>query len=179
MSTGYSQAELDQLWREMDEAVPPMPTPADKKTAPRIAAMRAAGTDLGAAFNFGFKDGRSMVLFFNCVIAKEFAGAINAAVQAYGWQKRGVVYAPSEHLALPMPSDLTTDISVVSLSTYGTPSGILANFYLPHLAERGETALFYFPRQAAMEYLHYIFQAGETATWWDPDFELIPGKELI
>jgi hypothetical protein len=179
VSTGYSQAQLDQLWHEMDSALPPLPTAADKKTAPRITAMCAAGTELGAVFNFGFKDGQSLVMFFNCVAAKELAGAINAAVQAYGWQKRGLVYAPSDHLAMPTRNDFESAISVVSLSTYGTASGILANFYMPQYGDSGATMMFYFPRQAAMEFLHYVFQAGETAIWWGTDFELIPGKELI
>jgi hypothetical protein len=174
VSTGYTQPQLDQLWQEMDGTLPPLPTSADKSSAPRVAAMRCAGTELGAIFNIGFKTGTSLVIFFNCVVAKEFAAAINAAGQAYGWQKRGMVPAPSAHLAYPEPDDLATAIKVTSLSTYGMPSGVLANFHMPEYGDAGATLVFFFPRPAAMELLTYIYQAGELGKWWDRDFELIP-----
>ena len=175
MGSGYTRDQLAQLWREVEENVPPLPTDADKKDAPRVVAMRAAGTDLGIVFNFEFKNGDTLVMLFNVVIAKEFAGAINSASQAFGWHKKGMVPAPSEHLKQPTPDDLPSALQVSSLSTYGIPSGILVNLYMPQYGESGATMVFHFPRQAALEVLTYVIRAAEVANWWTPgDFEIIP-----
>lgn len=178
MSTGYSQAQLADLWQEMEVHLPPMPTETEKPAAPRITAMLCAGTELGTVFNLGFKDRKSLVMFFNCAIAKELAGAINHASQHYGWSKKGMTPAPSSHLTYPVPEDLASAIAVTSLSTNALPGGMLVNFYMPQYGESGATMVFYFPRQAAMEFMTYVVQAGEQAQWWDSDFELIPGRGL-
>lgn len=65
-----------------------------------------------------------------------------------------------------------------SLPTNALPGGMLVNFYMPQYGESGATMVFYFPRQAAMEFMTYIVQAGEQTKWWDSDFELIPGRGL-
>ena len=173
MATGYTQDQLDQLERDMVAQTPPLPTPADKKVAKRVIAMRAAGTELGAVFNFGFKGGWTLVFYLNCVVAKELAGAINQANLAYGWAKRGLEPADAEHLDWPTPEDLGSAFTVTSLSTDSTRGGTLVNFYISQRGEGDATMIFYFPVRAALEVLTTVAGVAKTAGWWNPaDFEL-------
>lgn len=117
MATGWTQEQLNYLKREMEENAPPIPNKADRKCAPGVAAMRAAGTDLGIIFNFGFKNGQFLHMAFNCVVAKELAGAINSTGRILGWQKKGLKPVAANHLAYPKPEELDVAVRVASLAT--------------------------------------------------------------
>lgn len=178
MATGWTQEQLNYLRREMEENAPPIPTKADKKNASRVTAMRASGTELGVVFNFGFKAGKSLLMAFNCVVAREFAGAINETGRILGWQKRGLSPAPAEHLLFPRPEDLESAIKVAALATDSTAGGITANFYVPEYGAAPGTVPIFFPVKAALEVLTTVASAADAADWWatDGSFELIPLK---
>jgi hypothetical protein len=178
MPTGWSQEQLNYLTREMEDNVPPIPTRALKKGAPRVTAMRAAGTELGMIFNFGLKDGKSIQVAFNCVVAKEFAGAINETGQILGWQKKGLLPAPADHLPFPKPGELPLAVRVASLATDSTADGILASFYAPEFAAGNGTFTLFFPVRAALEMLISITNAAEAARWWTADYELLARVRL-
>lgn len=175
MATGYSREQLIELERELDENTPTIPTNSDKLKAPRVAALKAAGTDVGILFAFQLKGGTLLHVFLNCVVAKEFAAAVNLGDQAYQWRQRGLKPAPNGSVPNPLPDDLSTALNVLAFSTYSAPAGILANIYLPE----GDTMLLFFPVGAALEIRACIATAGMSGKWWDSaTFELIPRHVL-
>lgn len=163
--------------REMQENVPPVPAQALQKRAPRVTAMRAAGTDLGILFNFGFKDGKQLQMAFNCIVAKEFARAINERGALLDWQQKGAKPAPADHLTSPQPNELGDAVKVVSLATNFTPSGILAAFFAPEFAAGNGTFTLFFPVKAAIEVLASVASAADGAKWWGADFKLLPWSD--
>lgn len=174
MATGFTREELVALDQEMVANVPALPKERDKHAAPRVTAMRAAGTEKGAVFNLGFKGTKSLIVELNCVVAKEFAGAVNQAGMAYGWQRLNTVPAPSDHLSDPTIEDLPTAVRVTSLATKASPAGVLANFFMPDYGEAGTAMVFYFPRPMALEMMAYVVRAAQSANWWTQDYEFIP-----
>jgi hypothetical protein len=172
MATGYTQHELDTLLAIMDESVPPVPTSKEKHDAPRVTAMRAAGTDKGAIFNIETKGGMTEIFWFNCWTAKGLAGAISFASRTYGWVIRGLVPQSSDHLKAPERTDIATE--VLSSASLGDRSGILVRLAVGQPIRH---KLLFFPTRAALELVLAVAQGGNTAGWWDEDFELIPSQE--
>jgi hypothetical protein len=178
MATGYTAEQLNELWREMEDHIPPIPTRADKREAPTVTTLTAAGTEFGVLFNFGFDSDRSQMMFFNCCAAKELAGALNNAARTYKWDKQKLGPLPSGRLAFPDPDDLGRAIPVTSLSTDSTASGVLVNFYMPDYRGSATTMVARLPPQAAWQVVATVLAAANTAQWWTPDFELIPAHAV-
>jgi len=176
MATGYTSEQLNQLWREMEDHIPPIPTRADKRDAPTVTALTAAGTEFGVLFNFGFDSDRSRMMFFNCCAAKELAGALNSAARTYKWNKQKLGPLPSGRLAFPGPDDLGPAIPVTSLSTDSTAKGVSVNFYMPDFRGSAVTMFVLFPPQAAWQVVATVVSAANSALWWTPDLELIPAN---
>jgi hypothetical protein len=178
MATGYTSEQLNALWREMEDHIPPIPTRADKREAPFVIALTAAGTEFGVLFHFAFDSDRSQLMFLNCQAAKEFAGALNAAARTYGWDKKKLGPLPSGRLAFPTPDDLGPATPVTSLSTDSTAKGVAVNFYMPDYRGSAITMIVFFPPIAAWQVVAMVVAAANTANWWKPDFELIPADTL-
>jgi hypothetical protein len=174
MATGYTQVELDVLSAIMDRMVPPVPTHKEKRAAPRVTAMRAAGTHKGAVFNIQVRGRGSEIFWFNCWTAKEMAGAISFTSQTYGWANRGLIAKPCDHLKAPKITDIETATEVLSLSTLGESSGILVRLAV---GSPVTYRLLYFPARSGLEFALAVARGGNTAGWWDADFELIPSRE--
>lgn len=178
MATDYTQAQLDELWREMEEHIPPIPTRADKRDAPTVNALTAAGTEFGVLFYFGFESGISQMMFLNCHAAKELAGALNNTARTYGWDKLKLGPLPSGPLAFPSPDDLKPAIPVTSLSTDSTAKGALVNFYSPDYLGSAITLFVFFPPIAAWQVVATVVAAANTDEWWTPELELIPADTV-
>jgi hypothetical protein len=174
MATGWTQAELDALCALMEALTPEVPCDADKHRAARVTAMRVAGTEKGLLFNFEMKGGHTDLFWLNCWVAKELAGAINVANQAYGWLKRGLSPAPSQHLRPPTTDDLPDGADVISLATLAEPGGMLVRLVIERQPQH---RLMFFPVKACLEILSAVGQGGNAAGWWGSDFELIPRRE--
>jgi hypothetical protein len=178
MATGYTQDQLDELWREMEEHIPPIPTRADKKDAPIVTALTAAGTEFGILFNFGFESDPPQMMFFNCSAARELAGAMNNAARTYKWHEKKLGPLPSGHLENPTPDDLGPATPVTSLSTDSTASGVAVNFYMPVYRGSATTMVVFFSAQAAWQVVASVLSAANTANWFTPDLELIPADTV-
>jgi hypothetical protein len=178
MATGYTQDQLDELWREMEEHIPPIPTGADKRRAPTVNTLTAAGTEFGVLFNFGFESGKSQMMFLNCQAAKELAGALNNAARNYKWDKMELGPLPSGRLAFPDPDDLGLATLVTSLSTDSTPKGVGVNFYMPDYRGSPINMIVFFPPIAAWQVVATVLAAANTAKWFTQDLELIPADTL-
>jgi hypothetical protein len=178
MATGYTREQLDELWREMEEHIPPIPTRADKREAPTVTALTAAGTEHGILFNFGFNSDRSQMMLFNCHAAMEFSRALNEAARAYKWDRQRLGPLPSGRLVNPAPDDLGAAIPVTSLSTSSTAKGVLVNFFMPDYKGSATTVVVFFPPIAAWQVGANVLYAGNNGEWWGPDLELIPAQWL-
>jgi len=178
MATGYTAEQLNGLWREMEDHVPPIPTRADKRVAPTVSALTAAGTEFGVLFNFGFDSDRSQMMFFNCCCAKELAGALNHAARTYKWNKAKLGPLPSGRLESPTQEDIGLAMTVTSLSTDATASGVLVNFYMPTFRGSATTMVVSFLPQAAWQVVATVVTAANTGLWWTPDLELIPANAV-
>lgn len=174
MATGWTRAQLDELAAIMESATPPPPSKYDKWEAVRISAARAAGTDKGALFIFEAGNGSKAIYWLHCWVAKELAGAINIASQNYGWWKRKFLPDPDENLRYPQPDDLSLAGEDISLSTYADPGGIIVRFAV---GENATPHTMFFPVRTALETMRSITTGGESAGWWDKDFELIPSRD--
>lgn len=172
---GFTPDELIQLERNMEEHRPPLPTESDQFDAPRVSAMRVAKAEQGIVFNFGFEGGRSLMMAFNCVTATELVGVIDLASRICGWRKRVLLSSPGDYLEYPAP-DLESAFQITSLSAATLPGGLLANFYVPVCGKAGATMMFYFPRQAALEVMNCIIDAGEVGKWWESDLLKLTAK---
>ena len=102
------------------------------------------------------------------------AGAISFASQTYGWANRGLTAKHSDHLKCPEITDIATATEVLSLSTLGESSGILVRLTA---AQPIKHRLLYFSARSALEFALAVARGGNTAGWWDADFELIPSRE--
>ena len=174
MATGYTKDELDLLLHIMENEEPPVPEDDEKRVAPKVKALKGAGTDKGAVFNIDITRSGTELFWFNCWVAKELAGAISYASQTYGWGKRDLSPKPSGHLRIPERSEVTIATEVLSLSALGDSNGILVRLAV---GQPIKYRLLFFPAHVALEIALAIVQGGKVAEWWGPDFELIPNLE--
>lgn len=169
MSTGYTAAQLDELWQVMLRQAPTLPSAAVLKSAPQIKRVATAGTEVGMLLRLSLKDRAKPVTFFlNCAVALELMFGINrAALEAKWWDQ------PETSNAKPLPDlqreDLDSSRAVVSLMTASEPNGLFVIF-----SDRTTPFTFYIPRRFAAELLSLINGVGEKAQWWDKNFQLLP-----
>lgn len=76
MTTGYTQADLDELDRLMMDRAPPPPTLADLKNSPSVTTVAWNGSYTGILLQLQFQAGQAMVLHLNCVVALELMHGI-------------------------------------------------------------------------------------------------------
>jgi hypothetical protein len=174
MATGYTQAELDALLLILEDTVPQVPSKKDKRDAEHVTAMRFAGTDKGLLANFETKGGKQEIYWLNCWVAKEMAAALRAASRAFDWPKSVLAPKQEQHLIQPKPAHLASAIGVNSLSTSADAGGVLVRFAVGH---RVRHVTLYLPAAKAHQLMLAIVQVGQTAAWWDEDFDLIPTRE--
>jgi hypothetical protein len=60
--------------------------------------------------------------------ADGLAAAVNFLSEFYGWSQREFKPAPSDHLKASVIEDLAGAAEVLSLSTFGAPTGVLVRF---------------------------------------------------
>jgi hypothetical protein len=167
MSTGYTETQLQECRDEAIRLASAHPTHADLKTAPELRRVAMAGTEVGALVRMALKNqSKTLIFFLNPVIALLMI-ALNQAGMNFKWWSE-----PQPSDAKPLPDlerhDLEKAKRVVSITTASEPNGLLVRF------AGGGTFTFYIPRRFAAEIVTVLNGIGETATWWDQDFRLLP-----
>jgi hypothetical protein len=172
MTTGYTQAELEELQRILVERAPASLTPEDLKLAPHVLAATWAGSYTGFLLNLQFQAQQSLMFQLNCVVALELMIGISEAAVKFGWWTNEPQHKPDDRLPLLDTEQDATALPMSSLTTGAAPNGILVNF------GDGETANFRFllTRSVARQVFATINFAGETAGWWDKEFVLQPAR---
>jgi hypothetical protein len=112
-----------------------------------------------------------MLFHLNCVVALELMFGISEAIVNCGWGDVAPEHK-DEHLSLLDTERDGRAWNVASLTTGASPEGLLVNF------GDGEAAnvRFFLPRSVARNVLLAINSAGETAGWWDKEFNLQPAQ---
>jgi hypothetical protein len=180
MATGYTHAELNALAHLMDEAAPPIPTEDEKQLTAIVLAMRAAGTEKGILLNLESNERGQELFWLNCWVAKELVSAIESGNMHFGWSRFGLLGGSDDCLLEPKISDLTTAAHVISLATWGEPSGIRIRFVIDRWSQTDlpvKDIVLFLPIQAALEAMDIVTQCAKIAGWCSGDFELIPSRE--
>ena len=172
MTTGYTQAELDNLQRIMEERAPALSTPEDLKSAPHVLSATWAGSYTGVLLNLQFQAGQSMLFHLNCVVASELMFGISEAMVNCGWEDIAPEDA-DQQLSLLDTEREGKALNAISLTTGASPDGLLVNL---GDGEVGNVR-FFLPRSVARQVLLAITTAGETAGWWDKEFTLQPARQ--
>jgi hypothetical protein len=168
MTTGYTHSQIQEFIDAAANNAPPHPTSADLRTAPVIARVATAGTELGALLRLALKDRKKQVTFFlNPYIALELMLGINEAAVRFNWWER---LEGSKTKPLPdlVREDLKKAIHVVSIATSSEPNGLLIRF------AGLEPFTFYMPRKFSADMVALLRNIGDIATWWDQNFVLLP-----
>ena len=169
MTTSYTRGQLDALEHAMLDKAPALPEAEDLNRAYCVAAVLMAGSDAGLVLNIGITHkNKPVFIFMNCVVTRELFLAIHGAADEV-WPRDKVNFIGGGTLAPPSPDDMNAAADVISLTTTATPVGMLVN-----LRGADETFAIYLPRAIALEIFEGIRIAGERASWWDGDFELLP-----
>jgi hypothetical protein len=173
MTTGYTQADLDELHRLMMDRAPPTPTLDQLKTSPSVTAAAWDGSYTGLLLQLQFQAGQCVVLNLNCVVALELMLGINEAAETYGWWDAKPAGQVDED-ALPIYSTDHDDtaMAVFTLATGATNDGILITFG----ESEGNTITVFMPRSVARGVVISVMGIGETAGWWNDEFELLPAR---
>jgi hypothetical protein len=85
MTTGYTQAELDNLQRIMEERAPTLSTADDLKSAPHVLSATWAASYTGVLLNLQFQAQQSVLFNLNCVVALELMLGIGEAMVNSKW----------------------------------------------------------------------------------------------
>ncbi len=173
MTTGYTQADLDELHRLMMDRAPPPPTLDQLKTSPSVTAAAWDGSYTGLLLQLQFQAGQSMVLNLNCVVATELMHGINDAAMKYGWWD-AMPAGQADEDALPIYSTDHDDtaMAVFTLATGATNDGVLITFG----EDKDHTITVFLPRSVARGVVVSIMGIGETAGWWNDEFALLPAQ---
>ena len=111
---------------------------------------------------------KPQTFFLNCVVALELMFGINRAAMEGNWWE-----APETSEAKPLPDlqrdDLEGSHSIISLLTASEPKGLFVIF-----SDGAKTFPLYIPRRFAADLIAVINDIGETAQWWDQNFQLLP-----
>jgi len=168
MTTGYTHSQIQEFLDAAAGKAPPHPTSADLKTAPVIARIAMAGTELGALLRLALKDRKRPATFFlNPYIALELMLGINEAAVRFNWWER-IEGSKTKPLPDLTREDLEQALYVLSIVTSSEPNGLLVRF-----ASR-EPFTFYMPRKFSADMASMLKNIGDTATWWDENFVLMP-----
>ena len=168
MTTGYTHSQIQEFIDAAASNAPPHPTHRDLQTAPVLSRVAMVGTDVGAAVRIALKERSKPVTFFlNPYIAVELIIGLNeAGINFKWWDKQDASKAK------PLPElqreDVETALRVVSITTASEPNGLLIRF------AAGDPFTFYLPRKFAAEFAMMLKRIGDTATWWDENFVLLP-----
>jgi hypothetical protein len=173
MTTGYAQADLDELHRLMMDRAPPTPTLVDLKTSPSVTVVAWNGSYTGILLQLQFQAGQAMVLHLNCVVALELMLAMNEAAEKYGWWD-AMPAGQAEEDALPIYSTDHDDkaMAVFTLATGAMNDGMLISFG----AGEGEAITVLFPRSVARGVVVSIVGIADMAGWWNDEFVLQPAQ---
>jgi hypothetical protein len=171
MTTGYTQADLDQLHRLMMDRAPPLPTLDDLKTTPTTTAAAFNGSHTGLLLQLQFPADQCMVLNINCVVATELMLGINEAAFKYKWWDK-MPAGGAEEDSLPIYSTDHDDsaLAVFTLTTGASNEGMLITF-----GDGNEAYVQAFlPRSVARGVVVAIISVAERGGWWDEEFGLLP-----
>lgn len=173
MTTGYTQADLDELHRLMMDRAPPTPTLSDLKTSPSVTAVAWNGSYTGVLLQLQFQAGQAMVLHLNCVVALELMLGINEAAIKYGWwDAKPAGQADEDTLPIYSTDHDDTAMAVFTLTTGATNDGMLVSFG----SGDKEAITVFLPRSVARGVVVSVMGVGETAGWWDDEFVLLPAQ---
>jgi len=173
MTTGYTQADLDELHRLMLDRAPPTPTLADLKTSPSVTVVAWNGSYTGILLQLQFQAGQAIVVHINCVVALELMMGINDAAMKFGWwDTTPAGQAEEDTLPIYSTDHNDTAMAVFTLATGATNDGMLVTF-----AEgQGAAITVFLPRSVARGVVISIVGIAETAGWWDDEFVLQPAQ---
>jgi len=173
MTTGYTKTDLDELHRLMMDRAPPKPTLADLKTSPSVTVVAWNGSYMGILLQLQFPSDQAIVLNLNCVVAHELMLGFNDAAMTYGWWD-AMPAGQAREDTLPIYSVDHDDkaMPVFTLSTGATNEGMLVTFG----ENKEDTITVFLPRSVARGVVISIMGVGQSAGWWDDEFQLLPAQ---
>ena len=123
-------------------------------------------------FNLQFQAQQFMLFHLNCVVAQELAVGIDEAAKTFRWWEAEPQSKPDDLLPMFNTEQDTRAWNAVSLTTGAAPNGLLVNL---SDGDKGRFR-FFLPRSLARRVFISIHAAGQTANWWDKEFNLLPAQ---